>query len=101
MNNLDILKAMASEVRLEILRLLYTRGPMYVNEIRAFLDIPLGSASSHIWILRDAGIISSEKHSSMRYYSIEDERSLNILKIVFQDEEMLEESEWVRLGKLQ
>ena len=57
---LDILKALASTVRVKVLKLLHTNGPMNVNDIASALDLPQSTVSSNIQILEDAGLIRTE-----------------------------------------
>ena len=57
---LETLKALASAVRVKVLKLLHTNGPMNVNDIAAALDLPQSTVSSNIQILEDAGLIRTE-----------------------------------------
>jgi predicted transcriptional regulator len=57
---LETLKALASAVRVKVLKLLHVNGPMNVNEIAAKLDLPQSTISSNIQILEDAGLIRTE-----------------------------------------
>lgn len=86
MRQLDITKAMASKHRLEILRLLYTRGPMYVTELGGFIGCNLHSTSHHICILRETGIVSAEYREQMRFYTLSDEVTLQLMSVLFPDE---------------
>lgn len=55
--HLDLIKGLASSVRVAILKLLGTEGPMNVNEIAAKLDIAQSTVSSNLQILEDVGLI--------------------------------------------
>ncbi len=57
---LETLKALASSVRVKVLKLLHVNGPMNVNEIAAKLELPQSTISSNIQILEDAGLIRTE-----------------------------------------
>lgn len=57
---LETLKALASAVRVKVLKLLHVNGPMNVNEIAAKLELPQSTISSNIQILEDAGLIRTE-----------------------------------------
>jgi predicted transcriptional regulator len=56
---LPTLHALASPVRLEIVRMLGLRS-MYVNEIAELLSIPVSTAAMNIRVLEEAGVLSSE-----------------------------------------
>lgn len=55
---LNIFKALGSEVRLEIIKLLLTIPEMNMNELAAKLNITNGALTGHIKKLEDAGIIT-------------------------------------------
>ena len=57
---IEILKALASPVRVKMLKLLHTNGAMNINDIAAALDLPQSTTSSNIQILEDAGLIRTE-----------------------------------------
>ena len=59
-DGLETLKALASAVRVKVLKLLHVNGPMTVNEIAAKLELPQSTISSNIQILEDAGLIRTE-----------------------------------------
>ena len=56
---LDLIKGLASEVRISILRLLRNRGDLNVNEIAEGLSLPQSTVSSNLQILEDAGLITT------------------------------------------
>jgi len=58
--NLDVLRAFASQARVRVLKLLHAKGAMNVNDIAAALDLPQSTMSSNIQILEDAGLIRTE-----------------------------------------
>ncbi len=55
---LNIFKALGSEVRLEIIKLLLTIPEMNMNELAAKLNITNGALTGHIKKLEDAGLIT-------------------------------------------
>ena len=57
---IETLKALASPVRVGILKLLHIEGPMNVNAIAAALDMPQSSISANVQSLEDAGLIRTE-----------------------------------------
>ena len=58
--NLDVLRAFASQSRVRVLKLLHAKGAMNVNDIAAALELPQSTISSNIQILEDAGLIRTE-----------------------------------------
>jgi DNA-binding transcriptional ArsR family regulator len=67
------LRTLADETRLRILTLL-TEGDATVNEIAARLDLPQPRVSSHLAILRDAGLVTTEQSGRQRTYHVDAER---------------------------
>lgn len=60
-------KALSSEIRLKILGLLQ-EGPLCVNEIAEFLNIPASSAALHVRVLEEAELIRTELKPGIRGY---------------------------------
>lgn len=67
--DVEVLKALADETRLEILDLLGL-GEMNVNEIASHHRISRPTISHHLQILKRAGIVSSRKDGKEIYYSV-------------------------------
>ena len=57
---LETLRGLASPVRVRMLKLLHTRGPLNVNEISAALSLPQSTVSSNVQILEEGGLIRCE-----------------------------------------
>ncbi len=57
---LETLRALASSVRIRILKLLHKNGALNINDIAAVLHLPQSTTSSNIQILEDAGLIRTE-----------------------------------------
>ena len=57
---IETLKALASPVRVGILKLLHQEGPMNVNAVAAAMDMPQSSISANVQSLEDAGLIRTE-----------------------------------------
>ncbi len=55
----DVLHALASAVRVRVLRLLHDRGPLNVNEIAAALDLPQSTVVTHVQVLESAELIET------------------------------------------
>lgn len=62
----EVLRALASEVRVSILKLLHVAGPLNVNDIAARLEQPQSTVSSNIQILVDAGLVRTETQKAKK-----------------------------------
>jgi len=56
----DIMRGLASDVRISMLKLLRTAGPKNVNQIADELGLPQSTVSSNLQILEDVGLITAE-----------------------------------------
>lgn len=70
---LDVLKALASDVRFEMVRIL-AHGERCVCDLEAVLTLPQSKVSYHLAVLREAGLVSSEQRGKNSYYRLERER---------------------------
>ena len=72
---LDIFKALGSDIRVEIIKLLLHNNGLNMNEIATELNITNGALTSHIKKLEDCGLItvSSESggHGNQKKCSVE------------------------------
>ncbi len=91
----SIAKALSSETRIEMLRLLRHKS-LNVNEIAELLDIPASSSAAHVKVLEEAGIIKTNLQpgirGSMKVCHIVLDHvyvELNTLKNLEQDEELI------------
>jgi ArsR family transcriptional regulator, arsenate/arsenite/antimonite-responsive transcriptional repressor len=67
---LDQLKALASDVRFELLRIL-AHGEHCVCDLEAVLDLPQSKVSYHLAVLKDAALVSSVQRGKNAYYRLE------------------------------
>ena len=68
-NCITALKALGEETRLRILRLLFAQK-LSVNQIASLLETSQYNISKHLRILREAGLLTSEKQGKQRLYSV-------------------------------
>ncbi len=59
-DGIDIFKALGSNVRIEIIRLLQENNGMNMNDLASHLNITNGALTGHIKKLEDCGLISTE-----------------------------------------
>jgi predicted transcriptional regulator len=62
----DILRALASEVRVRILEHLTRKGPRNVNQVADELDLPQSTVSSNIQILVDVGLVQTRSEKGRK-----------------------------------
>jgi predicted transcriptional regulator len=62
----DVLRALASEVRVGILKLLHIDGPMNVNDVAARLKLPQSTVSSNMQTLVEAGLVRTETQKARK-----------------------------------
>ena len=74
-----ILKAMAHPLRISILNILEGNKKMTVTEIHQMLRLEQSTASHHLGIMKDKGVLISKREGKNIYYSIRDEKLKNLL----------------------
>lgn len=81
----DLLAALGSEPRLEIMRVLFAAYPqaMIVSDIQAKLQIPNSTLSHHLEKLRQEHLISSRKEKQYIWYSVNTETIEDLLAFLF------------------
>jgi predicted transcriptional regulator len=62
----DVLRGLASPVRVKILKALHLRGGMNVNDIADLLELPQSTVSSNLQILEEAGLIKTETQKARK-----------------------------------
>lgn len=65
-DGLDVLRGLASAVRVRILKLLHTEGALNVNEIAEQLTLPQSTVSSNVQVLEETGLIRTEIHKARK-----------------------------------
>ncbi len=81
----ELLKALSHPTRLQIIEYL-AGGEKCVKEIWEELGIPQPTASQHINVLKNAGVICYKKEGVRTCYRIKDGRVIQILKILKEEE---------------
>src|SRR5215831_5300905 len=67
----ELLGALAAPERLKIVRFL-ADGAKNVGEIAAMLDISLVNISHHLSVLKNSGLVNSQKQGRFVYYSLKE-----------------------------
>lgn len=69
----EILKALAVETRVRIIDLLKSKGPLGAKNIAEMIGITPAAVSQHLKILRQAGLVRSERKGYWIPYAIDEE----------------------------
>ena len=78
----QMLKGVAHPLRLAIMEMLVDQKQMCVTDIHENLEIEQAVASQHLKILKDRGIIHSEKVGKQCFYSIQNDKFKQLLKLI-------------------
>ena len=73
------LRALADPLRWRLLRLLHDRGETCVCELLDELGTTQSNISMHLRVLRDAGLITSQKVGKWAFYTLDQERVESLL----------------------
>lgn len=69
----DVFAALASPTRRELLESLRAGGPAPVASLAAAFDMRRPSVSEHLKVLRDAGLVTEQRHGRQRIYRLRPE----------------------------
>jgi DNA-binding transcriptional ArsR family regulator len=69
----EMFRALGVETRLRIFEILKADGPMGVKELAEIVGITPAAVSQHLKVLRQAGLVTSERQGYYIPYSIDDE----------------------------
>ena len=78
----EIFKVLSVETRVKIIELLKTKGPMGGKEISEELGLTLPAVSQHLKILKQAGMVRSERKGYWIPYTINVEAMENCRKVL-------------------
>jgi predicted transcriptional regulator len=68
--HLEVLKAVAHPLRLQIMEFIHTNDAVNVNKIYNTLHLEQSITSQHLKIMRNAGVLVSNKKERFVYYTI-------------------------------
>jgi len=75
----SMLKAISHPVRISILNALENGEKLTVTELHNILGIDQSAASHHLGIMKDKGILLSQRNGKNIYYSLKNERLKTLL----------------------
>jgi len=74
-----VLRCIGHPLRLRIIELLDTHGELNVSAIQEALDLEQASASQHLNLMRDKGILQSRRDGVNVFYAIGDDKVIQII----------------------
>ena len=86
LERMDLIKGLASEVRVRILKLLTRDGPRNVNQLADELGLPQSTVSSNVQILVDAGLVQTRSTKAKKGSQKICSSTFSELLIAFNDE---------------
>ncbi len=78
----EMFKVLSVETRVKIIDLLKTRGPLGAKDIAAAIGITPAAVSQHLKILRQSGLVRSERKGYWIPYSIDEKAMENCRQIL-------------------
>lgn len=81
-NAASMLRAMAHPMRIAIISLLEDGVRMNVTEIHKKLEIEQSTASHHLGILKDKGVLNSQREGKKTFYFLKHESLKNIIECI-------------------
>ena len=105
-NLVRALRAMADEPRMTILSVLSIRGAVCVSHLQEAMKTPQPTVSRYLSILRNAGLLESERRGQWVYYSLNHDDSSLVMEMIQRASEQLRDSAKIkrimeRLDKLE
>lgn len=77
-----VLRCLGHPIRLAVIDHLERHGEQTVSQIQEALDIEQATASQHLSLMRDKGILGRRKDGVYVLYDIADERALKVLACI-------------------
>ena len=78
----EIFKVLSVETRVKIIELLKGQGPLGAKDIAATIGITIAAVSQHLKILKQAGLVRSERKGYWIPYSIDEKAMENCRQIL-------------------
>jgi DNA-binding transcriptional ArsR family regulator len=74
-----VLRCIGHPIRLRIIELLDNRGPLNVSSVQEELGLEQATASQHLNLMRDKGILQSRRDGVNVYYEVRDDKVVQII----------------------
>ena len=75
-----MLQAVGDPIRMELVFLVGSRGPMNVTDIASQFKLSRPAISHHLKVLKDAGVLTDEKRGKEVYYRLNRRRAVDALR---------------------
>ena len=95
-NLVRALRAMADEPRMTILSVLSIRGAVCVSHLQEAMKTPQPTVSRYLSILRNAGLLESERRGQWVYYNLSDDDGTLVMEMIHRASEQLKETSKIR-----
>ena len=79
---IEILRAVTHKDRIRILELVQAKGSISVNELSELMQTDQSLMSQNLKILRDAGLVTTQRNGKYIYYKIADKNLQNVAQAV-------------------
>lgn len=83
--NQEVIRGLASPLRVSILKLLGTSGPMNVNQITEALGLPQSTVSSNLQVLEDVGLVMTRTQKARKGSQKVCESAFSEILVAFRD----------------
>lgn len=74
-----VLRCIGHPIRLRIIELLDNRGPLNVSSVQEELGLEQATASQHLNLMRDKGILRSRRDGVNVFYEVRDDKVVQII----------------------
>jgi len=78
----EIFKVLSVETRVKIIEMLKTQGPLGAKDIASAIGITIPAVSQHLKVLKQAGLVRSERQGYWIPYSIDEKAMENCRQIL-------------------
>lgn len=95
-NLVRALRAMADEPRMTILSVLSIRGAVCVSHLQEAMKTPQPTVSRYLSILRNAGLLESERRGQWVYYNLSDDDGSLIMEMIHRASDQLKDTSKIR-----
>ncbi|HEY8424487.1 MAG TPA: metalloregulator ArsR/SmtB family transcription factor [Limnochordales bacterium] len=75
-----MLQAVGDPIRMQLVFLVGSRGPMNVTDITSQFKLSRPAISHHLKVLKDAGVLTGEKRGKEVYYRLNRHRAVDALR---------------------
>lgn len=82
MYSCDVLRSLANDIRIDILRYIDANGEVSVGDIQKYCVMSQSAVSQHLGVLRSAGVVKRRTDKQSRYYSLANDLPMQIIGVL-------------------